>query len=80
MRQDRDLAAVESASSRSGTVLGLTDMISDNRELCVSALNGDELSEADLATFQVMVESVESYFFALWIRLQNISGVIEVAG
>ena len=46
MRQDRDLAAVESAASRSGTVLGLTEMISDNGELWVSALNGDELSEA----------------------------------
>ena len=57
MRQDRDLAAAESAASRSGTVLGLTEMISDNRELWVSALNGEELSAADLATFQAMVDS-----------------------
>jgi len=74
MQQDRVLATVEALSSRSDTILELTDMISTNRELWVSALNGDELSEADQATFQAMAESVESYFVSLWVRFRKIGG------
>jgi len=77
MRQDRVLAAVDATRSRSDLVNGLTEMVSDNRELWVSALNGDELSAADQATFEAMIESVESLFFAMWIRA---TGNDEVLG
>ena len=72
MRQDRVLANVESLSSRSGTIAELANLISDNKALWVSGLNGDELPEEDQAVFQAMVEAVESYYVALWIRLRSI--------
>ena len=77
MRQDRVLAAVESTRSRSDLVSGLTEMISDNRELWVAALDGEELSAADRATFEAMIESVESFFFALWIRASGNDEVLQ---
>lgn len=77
MRQDRVLAAVESTRSRSDLVSGLTEMVSDNRELWVSALNGDELSAADQATFEAMIESAESFFFALWVRASGNDEVLQ---
>jgi hypothetical protein len=78
LQQDRSLAIVESTSSRADTISELTNMVADNRELWVSALDGDELSKADQAAFHAMVESVESYFFALSIRAQgNASDLIS---
>jgi hypothetical protein len=80
LRQDRAFAVSEAIVGRSDTISDLADMISDNKELWVSALNGDELSEPELATFQAMVELVESYFFGLWIRTSGASGVVVSVG
>jgi hypothetical protein len=71
MRQDRELAVVDSASIRAAAVAELADVITDNRELWVSGLYGDELSPSDLAAFHAMIESVESYYYALSVRVRG---------
>lgn len=71
MQQDRNLALVDSTASRADTISELTDIITGNRELWVSALDGDELSTPDEAAFHAMIEAVESYFFALSVRMQG---------
>ena len=72
IQQDRAIATVESLSSRADTITELANMIGSNKALWISGLNGDELSEEDTATFQAMTEAVESYFVALYIRLDVI--------
>jgi len=72
MRQDRVIATIEAMSSRSDTITEFATLISGNKALWISGLNGDDLSEEDQAAFQAMAEAVESYFVALYIRLGSI--------
>ncbi len=74
MRQDRTLASVEAMSSRVEASVGLADLIGSNKVVWVSGLSGVELSEADRATFQSMVEAVELHFVAQWVRVGAIGG------
>jgi hypothetical protein len=74
IQQDRAISTVESLSSRADILAELANMIGTNRALWVSGLNGDELSEEDMAAFQAMAEAVESYFVSVYIRLNAIDG------
>jgi len=72
MRQDRVIATAEAFTSRSVAVTELAALIGSNKALWISGLNGDELPEEDRAAFQAMVEAVESYFVALYMRVNSI--------
>jgi hypothetical protein len=72
MQQDREIAAVEAMSSRSGEITDLAEVIGNNKSVWVSGLNGDEMPDDDVATFHAMNEAVESYFASLWFRLDTI--------
>jgi hypothetical protein len=74
MRQDRTIALVESLASRSEVIADLADMIGNNEDLWIRALNGDELSNVDEATFHAMTEAIEAYFVSIWRRSQGLGG------
>ncbi len=74
MRQDRAIATAEAFASRSVAVTELAALISSNKALWISGLNGDELQEEDEAAFQAMAEAVESYFVAMEVRQLSIGG------
>ena len=73
LKQDRAIATAEALASRSEAVTELATLIGENKALWVSGLNGEELSEEDQAAFQAMAEAVESYFVALYVRIDAIS-------
>ena len=79
MRQDRTIAIVDSMASRSEVVSDLADMIGNNQDLWIRGLDGEELSDADEATFHAMIEAVESYFVSIWRRIQGIGGATSAA-
>ena len=80
MRQDRTIAMIDSLASRSEAISSLADMIGDNRALWISGLNGDELADADEATFHAMIEAVESNFVRIWMRVGGIGGAASPTG
>ena len=77
MRQDRNIAFVDSMVSRSEVISDLADLIGNNQAIWIAGLNGDELSAADEATFHAMNEAVESYFVSIWRRIAALGGDIS---
>ena len=79
LQQDRTLAVVDSMYARAQTVVGLGELVSNNNDVWVNGLAGEELSGPEKAIFQAIVESVEAHFVSRYTRLVRIGGPMSPA-
>ena len=70
LQQDRLLAQVSSFGSTIESANALAELVQSHSQLWVRGLNGEELTEAELAVFMSMIRAVESRYMNFFIRWQ----------
>ena len=68
LQQDRDLAQVSSYGSVAESAIGLSELVQGDSEVWVRGLNGEELTDAELAVFMSMIRAVENRYMNFIIR------------
>jgi hypothetical protein len=79
LKQDRKLGMADITSARTESAVALTQLVTENRELWIKGLAGEELSKVDEMTFFAIAETIETYLFEEWSNLSQI-GEGEFAG
>ena len=72
LKQDRKLGIAEITSARTESAVALTQLVSENRELWIRGLDGEQLSTVDEMTFFAIAETIETYLFEEWSNLSQI--------
>lgn len=62
IRQEKNIAIVDTFSNRTEFTIDLADLISANSEIWTTGLGGKELKSADLTVFNSIAQAVESYY------------------
>jgi hypothetical protein len=72
LKQDRRLGMADITSARTESAVALTQLVTENRELWIKGLAGEELSKVDEMTFFAIAETIETYLFEEWSNLSQI--------
>ena len=59
-------------SARTESAVALTQLVTENRDVWISGLDGEELSTVDEMTFFAIAETIETYVFEEWSNLTQI--------
>jgi len=70
LRQDRQLAQVASFGSTTESANALAELVQSHSQVWVQGLDGEELTDAELAVFMSMIRAVESRYMNFFIRWQ----------
>jgi len=70
LRQDRDLAQVASFGSTADSANSLSELVQGDSDVWVRGLNGEELTDEELAVFMSMIRAVEARYMNFIIRWQ----------
>jgi len=68
LQQDRDLAQVSSYGSVVESANGLSELVQGDSEVWVRGLNGEELTDAELAVFMSMIRAVDHRYMNFIVR------------
>ena len=72
LQQDRKLGMADITSARTESAVALTQLVTENRELWIKGLDGEELSTVEEMTFFAIAETIETYLFEEWSNLSQI--------
>jgi hypothetical protein len=72
LKQDRELGMADITSARTESAVALTQLVTENRELWIRGLAGEELSKVDEMIFFAIAETIETYLFEEWSNLGQI--------
>lgn len=72
MRQEQEIAIIDALSLRVVTAAEVSNLISDNRDVWVQAISGEELSESDEAVVESVLDIVENHYTNLFVRYSRI--------
>ena len=72
IRQDQDIAIVDSMPIRFEHAELLANLVEENRDIWVAGLDGDELSKEDFAVFAAIAEVLEQHYLHLYVRFLRI--------
>lgn len=72
LKQDRNLGIADITSARTESAVVLTQLVTENRELWIRGLDGEELSTAEEMTFFAIAETIEIHLFEQWSNLRQI--------
>ena len=74
IRQERDIAMVETMSHRTDFAVELANLIGENREIWAAGLNDEELSAADRAVYGAIAIALEQHFLYRFTRAIQLGG------
>jgi hypothetical protein len=72
LKQDSKLGRADITSARTESAVALTQLVTENSELWIKGLDGEELSIVDEMTFFAIAETIETYLFEEWSNLNQI--------
>jgi hypothetical protein len=75
MRQDQEIAIVETRGDATAAMIGLTDSLKGKENIWRKGLDGAPLTDAEQIQFLALAKVVDSQFFTLWIRWSRIGPV-----
>ncbi len=68
VRQDHRIAVAQVLSQYDANLIEMSRLISENREIWVNGLNGEELSKLDEVTFEAIADAVDRLHSNRWSR------------
>ena len=68
LRQEQEIAIVETRGDVTATIIGLADVLKGNGDIWKKGLDGAPLTDAERIEFLALVRVVESQLFTLWAR------------
>jgi hypothetical protein len=72
LQQDRKLGMADITSARTESVVALTQLVTENSELWIKGLDGEQLSTVEEMTFFAIAETIETYLYEEWSNLSQI--------
>ena len=75
MRQDQEIAIVESRGDVTATMAELADSLKGSGHIWKKGLDGDSLTDAEQIEFLAMVQVIDSQMFTQWIRWSRLGPV-----
>lgn len=72
LKQERKLGRADITSARTESAVALTQLVTENRELWINGLDGEELSTVEEMTFFAIAETIETYLFEEWSNLSQV--------
>ncbi len=73
MRQDQDIAITQIWAMADQSTIELSALVSENRDLWINGLKGEELSETDQVAFRSIALAVPRRHEFIWQRIQRLS-------
>ena len=75
MRQEQEIAIVETRGDVTAAMIGLADTLKGNGDIWKKGLDGGPMTDAESIEFQSLVKVVESQLFTLWSRWSRLGPV-----
>jgi hypothetical protein len=75
LRQEQEIAIVESRGDSTAAMIGLADILRGNGDIWKKGLDGSPMTDAERIEFLALVDLVESQLFTQWIRRSRIGPV-----
>ena len=72
LKQERKLGMADITSARTESAVALTQLVTENREVWIKGLDGEQLSIVEEMTFFAIAETIETYLFEEWSNLRQV--------